>query len=30
METRSMRISLAIWSALVITFLWIPIVIIAL
>jgi putative spermidine/putrescine transport system permease protein len=30
METRSMRISLAIWSALVITFLWIPLVIIGL
>ena len=30
METRSMRISLAIWSVLVITFLWIPLVIIGL
>jgi putative spermidine/putrescine transport system permease protein len=30
METRSMRISLAIWSALVIAFLWIPLVIIGL
>ena len=30
MEPRSMRISLAIWSALVITFLWIPLVIIGL
>jgi putative spermidine/putrescine transport system permease protein len=30
METRSMRVSLAIWSALVIAFLWIPLVIIGL
>jgi len=30
METRSTRISLAVWSALVIAFLWIPLVIIAL